>query len=161
MLNHSRRGVSLLEVLFVLGIMAIILGVVYVTYSLAYSRIQTNDLKDEVMLVLQTADELVENEPGAMFNEWQLKPLLPSKYWSGNNNNTDNGLITSWKSPVNFWYEQGTDDEYYLAVSDIPYSICEQLKIVNWSEFKLTVNTLTCGENDSGYMLLVRNYNSY
>lgn len=161
MIENSRKGLTLIEVLFVLGIMAILLGAIFVTYGLVDTRVESNDFQNEVLLILQSADDLVNNQPGVMFNEWQLRSFLPSKYSSSNKENIDNGLISPWRSPVNFWYYQGTDDVYYLAASDIPYAICRQLMHTNWSEFNMTINSVTCTPNEAGYISLARNYKEY
>jgi len=54
----TRRGISLIEALFVLGIMAIIIGAIMVLYSQSNDREKINQLKDEILTIYNISSTL-------------------------------------------------------------------------------------------------------
>lgn len=60
-MDKNRRGVSLIEALFVLGIIAILIGMVMILYSHASERRQMNELKDELLEFKYAVDALYPN----------------------------------------------------------------------------------------------------
>lgn len=58
----KKKGVTLLEALFVLGIMAIILGLIFVMYSQANDKRKTTALKEEIGLLKYTMDSLLSDQ---------------------------------------------------------------------------------------------------
>lgn len=97
-MRNKRKGVSLIEALFVLGIMAILLGIVMVLFS------QSNDKAEAVNAYIEIADikdamSSIMTTPGAYddFNTQILtrSGLLPNKYISSDYNSLVTPFHTS------------------------------------------------------------------
>lgn len=92
----KQRGVSLIEALFVLGIMAIIIGMVMVLYSQSNDRFKATALKEEIMDLKHIVDTLLADQPQSPGTSdgtgyYGLGPdviiksgMLPQKYINGN-----------------------------------------------------------------------------
>lgn len=60
--NRNKKGVTLIEALFVLGIMAVILGLTFVVYSEAQDKRKTTELKEEIGLLKYTMDSMIQDQ---------------------------------------------------------------------------------------------------
>lgn len=139
--NNTRRGVTLIEVLFVLGIASIVIGLVMLLVSQAGDRKKANQLKSEILQIVNIANSLSDGESdyqNVSGTDIIKSGLLPASY-------SKNGmLITPYGSEINvFVYGPGNkDDTGRLAVylSGVPKVACVELITQDFSGLATAVN---------------------
>lgn len=83
----GRKGVTLIEALFVLGIMAVLIGMVMVLLSQTTSSTKTNQLTEEITTIVDAAHQLYQGQPAYDSNVGTAiasSGLLPSRYINSN-----------------------------------------------------------------------------
>lgn len=118
--NRKRKGITLIEVLFVLGIMAILIGIVMTTLSMATEREKLNQFKEEILTIGNIGNELSQSQPD--FNNVSTEAiakshLLPNKYVKGN------GLVTPWGGSIDIM----PGGDLWMMVNDVPQAACKAL----------------------------------
>lgn len=95
---RKRKGVSLLEALFVLGIMAIIIGGVMILYSFCTDRYKTSKMFEEIELGKSITASLCGTTPGCTLssNNYVESGLVPQSFISNNN------IVDPWGSNIYF-----------------------------------------------------------
>lgn len=87
-MKKNRNGLSLIEVLFVLGIMAILIGGIMILFSQNTDAIKSNQLREEILTIYKIGSQLTSDYPD--FNNITAldiinSGLLPSKYIQSQN----------------------------------------------------------------------------
>lgn len=96
--QRNRKGVSLLEALFVLGIMAILIGAVMLLYSFCTDRYKTYKMFEEIELGKSITVALCGTTPGCTLSssEYVTSGLVPSGFI------TNNTIVDPWGSNIYF-----------------------------------------------------------
>lgn len=126
---YKRKGVTLIESLFVLGIMAVLIGMVMAIYSSTNNTSKTNQLIIEVSELIQITQDL--NKDRSTFtginNEILAKTgLVPNRYIKNGN------LITPFGGGIDvipFNYQGNNAPDIFLAFNflSLPREACEKL----------------------------------
>lgn len=123
-----RKGITLIESLFVLGIMAVLIGGVMVFYSLASISMKSNQLITEVTQLIEITQELNKDRTTFTGMNSQIlakSGLVSSKYISGGS------LVTPWGGEIQaipFNYEDNGPDVYLaFNILNLPREACEKL----------------------------------
>lgn len=131
-----RKGVTLIEALFVLGIMAIILGGVMLLLSQNTERLKFNQFRDEIMLIGESASTLYQSEPEF---DSQLTPgvliksgLIPQKYIKNND------LVTPWGTTITW---NSSSDHLQLMIN-LPTDACKYIEYA-WTKSDQIPNIYT------------------
>jgi len=124
-MDKNRHGVSLIEVLFVLGIMAILIGMIMVVYSNVTINQKSNQMIEEFLTIINDAQSLTSGFPD--FQNIDSKTLiqsglLPQKYISGDK------IITPFGSEIEIYvYGPGNTADsvgklavYFLDLPQVP-----------------------------------------
>ncbi|MBS1089939.1 type 4 pilus major pilin [Gluconobacter wancherniae] len=123
-----QRGITLIESLFVLGIMAILIGGVMAFYSLSNTAMKSNQLISEVAQLIQATQDLNKDRTTFTGMNSQILAktgLLPSKY-------INNGsLVTPWGGEIQtipFNYSDNGPDVYLaFNILNLPKEACIKL----------------------------------
>jgi len=121
-LLKQRRGVSLIEALFVLGIMAVLLGMVMVLYSENTISIQANALEEELNSIVNIGHQLNQSKSGydgLTSTAIAESGLLASKYIKN-----QSGIVSPFGTTINYY---GYPEAIVLTVDGVPKAICEKI----------------------------------
>lgn len=137
----NKKGVTLIEVLFVLGIMAVILGLVMILASQSNDRKKANQLKEEILQIVNIANSLsngASDYQNVSASDIIKSGLLPASY-------AKNGILLSpYGSEITvFVYGPGNkEDTGRLAVylSGVPKIACVELISQDFSGLATAVN---------------------
>jgi len=131
---NMKKGVTLIEVLFVLGISAILLGVVYLYYAHAYSQQKTVAAREEFLSIRDAIQELYSNQTlevwGTLNNETITKSGLLSKKYTGadgSDNAWGTNLINPWGGPIVVYNVDNGDlsqSYFQIVFYDVPKEDC-------------------------------------
>nr|WP_025825236.1 type 4 pilus major pilin [Acetobacter persici] len=123
-----RKGITLIESLFVLGIMAVLIGGVMVFYSLSNIALKSNQLITEVSELIQITQELNKDRTTFTGMNSQILAktgLVSSKYILGGT------LVTPWGGEIQaipFNYDDNGPDVYLaFNILNLPREACEKL----------------------------------
>lgn len=149
-LKTHRRGLTLIEALFVLGIMAILIGLVMVLYSMASEKQKTQQLITEVSLLIDACNSLTDSQ--SSYKNLDSKSLaksglIPSKFIK------DGLIVTPYGGKIEvipFNYQKDHQgDNIYLAFNFLylPQSACERLGLLDYKNVAQSV-TVTGMQED-------------
>lgn len=143
--TKKRKGVSLIEALFVLGIMAVILGMVMVLYSENTISIQANALEEELNSIVNIGHQLNQAKSGydgLTSTNIANSGLLSSKYIK---NKSD--IVSPFGTTINYY---GYPGDIVLTVDGVPKAICEKIVAGNLGAIQaLSVGGILDGSVDN------------
>ncbi|MBS0983723.1 type 4 pilus major pilin [Gluconobacter cerinus] len=123
-----RKGITLIESLFVLGVMAVLIGGVMVFYSLATVSMKSNQLITEVSELIQITQDL--NKDRTTFTGMNSQILAKSGLVSSKYINKGN-LVTPWGGEIQaipFNYSDNGPDVYLaFNILNLPREACIKL----------------------------------
>jgi len=122
-MKSKRKGVSLIEALFVLGIMAILLGMVMILLSQSNESNLDNENTEELEQIIEMIHDLYSGEPNYNGLSPQTIPLsayLKSSYIIGKN------LYSPYTTGINF-FSTGVNNDEFEIVEKIPFTGCVKL----------------------------------
>jgi len=130
-----QRGVTLIEALLVLGIMAILIGTVMTFYALANASYKSNQLIEEVGQLIQITQDLNRDQKtyAGMNSEILAKTgLIPNRFISSGSVVTPYGTEVQ---AIPFNYAGDNAPDLYLAFNflNLPRDACEKLGTTNFS----------------------------
>jgi len=150
---NTRKGLSLLEVLFVLGLLAILLGMIFMIQSHVSARIKSNDLIQEVMAIRNAQDTLLgstgsgfasDQHFGLSSTDLAKTGLIPEEY-------IHNGdLVTPFGSSITI--DNSSPSHYIIWLWSVPYESCIAFAQQNWDnlyQFGIGYENLFSGGSNS------------
>lgn len=136
--KKRRQGVSLIEALFVLGILAILLGMVMMLYSKATSEAKSNALKEEILDIYKIGEQITASKTD--FDNIQASDIINSGLL--NRKYISNGLIvTPYGTEVDITTYSGESPTFGVYVNNIPKDACALLSTQDFSGIANAVNT--------------------
>lgn len=150
---NNRKGLSLLEVLFVLGVLAILLGMIFMIQSHVSARIKSNSLIQEVLDIRNAEDTLfsstgsgfASNEHFGLSSTDIAKTGLISKEYIRNGD-----LTTPFGSSITI--DNSSPSHYIIWLWDVPYESCIAFAEQNWDnlyQFGIGYENLFSGGSNS------------
>ena len=133
----KRRGVTLVEVMMVLGVMAILLGLAMTIYSSVRTTQTTNADKEEILTLLDTYRQLSDSQAynnqvsqddtyGATLAK---SGLIPKRYVASDNQN----IVSSSGSIIGV-YSNGWGGFVSFVLSGVPKPECIKLATSTWGD---------------------------
>lgn len=150
---NFKKGLSLLEVLFVLGILTILLGMIFIIQAHVSARIKSNSLIQEV-LAIRNAEDTLFSSTGAGFASDQhfglsstdlAKTGLISKEYIH-----DGDLMTPFGSSITI--DNSSPGHYIIWLWSVPYESCVAFTQQNWDnlyQFGIGYENLFSGGSNS------------
>ena len=143
--NYS-KGVSLIEALFVLGIMAILIGMVMVLLSSASDRFKTNSLKEELMEIVHIASDLSKGRAdywgsitapdiinsGQLGHQYYSNGLITTPYGTVINFATVNASSTTTNDIINLWVS-GLSQADCISIATTDFSNLSNAMNINYN----------------------------
>lgn len=126
----KRRGVTLIEALFVLGIMAVLIGMVMVMLSQTNSSNKTNQLSEEITTIVDTAHELYQGQPD--YNNIDSTTLaksglFPNRWVNGS------GLVSPFGAPITLTsVTQNGVAAFKISIPTVPQAACVKIATTDY-----------------------------
>ena len=127
-----RKGVTLIEALFVLGIAAVLLGLVMVLLSQTTSSNKTNQLSQEITTIVDATHELYQGQPtygtDAIGTTLAQSGLIPSRYIG-----TGNVLVSPFGATITVTGNASANlNTFQIAVPNVPQASCVKLATTDY-----------------------------
>lgn len=149
----KNRGVTLVEVMMVLGVMAFLLGLIMTIMSIVSDHRKNNELLQEIFIVKDATTSLTENANKTVEND-DLAPVLykakavPQKYFSSSED-----LITPYGTQIKLYTNAWAVSGITLWLSSVPKTACMLLGAGGWggnqSVNNIRINGLLTSSNIS------------
>lgn len=129
MYKNQRKGVTLLEVLFVIGIMAVILGAIYVVLGNTTTRKKSNESRMEFTQLQNAINSIYDGQSEETWIGLNEEVVAKNKLINNKYISKDGGLVNPYGGSVVIYdHEQGAGLSYYQIVFyGIPKQGCIEL----------------------------------
>lgn len=164
-LISRQRGVTLVEALFVIGIMTILIGVVVVILSQTSQRQKDIQTISELLNIENIMHQLYQSQPtydGMTISDLLKSGLLPARYISGSK------VIDAYGGEIQIWpHYVNSSSTIEIQISNAPRQLCEKIASYNWGNdvVSLTLNgstnLVTTGNQVTSYNLRTSISNCY
>ena len=143
-----RRGVTLVEVMMVLGVMAFLLGIIMQLASSVHDSSRSSELVTEVDVIHEIAKNLVSSSPGSQGccsgPEIHGTGELPSRYWDAKNEvmvTPNGGLIDP---------HAISNGLFLIWVRGLTTNECVALATTSWGPGQTNLNVNNIGDYGAG-----------
>jgi len=152
----GRKGVTLIEALFVLGIMAVLIGMVMVLLSQTTSSTKTNQLTEEVTTIVDAVHQLYQGQAsysGLDTSVLAQSGLLPNRYVGTGGTNGGSNIVNPFGSNVTVTGQSGSAGSsgvsayFEVDIGTVPQAAC--VKVLT-TDFGSGMLNRTPGTNTTG-----------
>lgn len=145
-----RKGITLIESLFVLGVMAVLIGMVMVLFSMANASLKSQKLINEATQLIEIANEINNDRSTytGMNNSVLAKTgMVPNEFINSGQ------VVTPWGGEIDvipFNYAGSNAPDVYLAFNflSLPREACEKLGIQDFGGTAQSVTVTNMREDD-------------
>lgn len=134
--QEHRGGVTLIEALFVLGIMAVLIGMVMVFLSQTTMSTKTNQLSEEISSLVDTAHELYQGQPdysGISASVLAQSGLFPNRWVNSSNVISPFGATMTISSTS----DQGIS-AFQISIPTVPKPACVKIATTDYGNALLS-----------------------
>ena len=119
-----RKGVTLVEALMVIGVLAVLLGLAMLVYLLVHASILANITQQEAMTIL-SATQGMKADDGNGSKILATADLIPHSYIFGEN------LVTPYGTKLDVWFDKVNDNDVLeLQFWSLPRNACVRLPLL-------------------------------